>query len=253
MGKYRTPEKPKGMASFCNEVEKICSLSDGYKHCGTKIPNYIFMLDKGEGRKTAIRYAAEMFEDKGLLDTSSSPEKLIYITYDGTSANYYDNKRKINNAAVYKNKYTGLIGCEPIALAECQNADFYELFIHDIEEISSYATLFFFVDKFTSEEEDKFISRLSSLCNARLIHVENYKPSDLVEICEDRILKFNINIDNKENVHDVLLRMIIKMKIDNPKDAVMLARSMIELVDFSVPKPTLKYSRLKSIADSYCK
>jgi hypothetical protein len=87
MGKYRTPEKPKGMKNYCNEIDNICAIAGILKRCESKISNYIFKLDKGEGRQTALKYAAEVSEDARLLDVSSGPEKLIYITYDGTSSN----------------------------------------------------------------------------------------------------------------------------------------------------------------------
>ena len=253
MGKYRTPEKPKGMKNFCNEIDKISAIAGIFKRCESKVPNYIFKLDKGEGRQTAIKYAAEVLEDAGLLDVSSGPEKFIYITYDGTSSNYYDNKRTISNAAVYKNKYTGLIACEPIALAEQTTSELDESFISFIGEVGRLATVFFFVDKCASEEEDRLISRIAYTCNARIVYVNDYNISELADICEERIEKYNVHIDNRNKAHDVLLQLIKNMNIENPKDAVMLARSMLELVDFDTKSPILKYSKIKSIADKYCK
>ena len=156
----KTIREPIGLVEAVKNIKKNCLSWAAYKKFKIKPSHVIFRLNDGQGRSRLIEYMTDMYEAAQVLDFSSGLDPCLEFKLSGTYDDFRRFIKAVEDAAVFRNEYTGIIALDITALynhrQESQWADFWGA----VKEISNLLILFSLFPKKTRNATTVLLVRL---------------------------------------------------------------------------------------------
>ena len=175
--------------------------------------NLIIPLDSGEGRHTLLRYLSYHFRVSGSVDYSSGLDDFIYLECDGSLDGVHELFYEIEDAAIFKNYYSGIIAIDISDIANHPQETQYSIFLNQIKKAEKKSMIIFFTKTNISKNEERLIQKLSEIIpNVQVLSSVYYTKDDLCNVIISRIKSRNIEIDDC-NIYDEISELIDKHNI----------------------------------------
>ena len=239
--------EPIGLVEAVKNIKKNCFSGAAYKKFKIKPPHVIFRLNDGQGRCRLIEYMTDMYGAAQVLDFSSGLGPCLGFKLSGTYDDFRRFIKAVEDAAVFRNEYTGIIALDITALynhrQESQWADFWGA----VKEISKYAYLVFFVSK----EDTKCNNSLIGEIKKNIFNVEEVAISDYTAVnYADIIKQFITDIDDSILLSDEALVSVCS-SITDIKSAQLIADSIVRNFDLSTNNCVVTAEAVTKSVDDY--
>ncbi len=125
--------------------------------CGASL---IIRLDDPDDRTEVLRYICDRYSAVGLIDPALVRSPFFEYTLDGSYNDYFKMIQKIEEAAVYENHYSGLIGVDASALSTRCSEEHYNHFLKSLNEACSNGHVIVFFPEKINAAEKNFMDKL---------------------------------------------------------------------------------------------
>ena len=150
-------ERPIGLTSLCEEVDRICQKAEAYRH-GARLRHLIVQMDRGNGRTTYLEYLTEMFKKHKILDFTCSRDDYLELDLDASSPSGVAYMfSAIDEAAVYDNEYSNVVGIDVSDMARHLGTLQDRIFITGVKKLCKTAFVVFFIGSSPTGDEEKLI------------------------------------------------------------------------------------------------
>lgn len=239
-----------GLAEAVNCIKKNCLSGAAYKKFKIKPPHVIFRLNDGQGRSRLIEYMTDMYESAHVLDFSSGLDPCLEFKLSGTYDDFRRFMKAVEDAAVFRNEYTGIIALDITALynhrQESQWADFWSA----IKEISKYAYLVFFVSKEDTKCNNNLIDEIKkNIFNVDEIAISDYTAVNYADIIKQFITDIDDSILFSDEANETLVSVC--SSITDIKGAQLIADSIVRNFDFSTHNFTVTADTVTKSVDDH--
>lgn len=224
--------EPIGLVEAVKNIKKNCLSGAVYKKFKIKPPHVIFRLNDGQGRSRLVEYMTDMYEAAQVLDFSSGLDPCLEFKLSGTYDDFRRFIKAVEDAAVFRNEYTGIIALDITALYNHRQESQWSDFWSAVKEISKYAYLVFFVSK----EDTKCNNGLIGEIKRNIFNVEEVAISDYTVVnYADIIKQFITDIDDSMVFSDEANETLVSVcsSITDIKGAQLMADSIVRNFDLS--------------------
>lgn len=221
-----------GLHDFARYIDMICQNPAAYARM-TPAPVLVY-LAPGSGRTTAVRYAAEMLREHGIL-AFCAREPYLELTVDGTAAKQDCAADALGRGAGFVNCYDGVAALDltPLCghLTEGRTADFLDV----LADAAEHALLVLFLDERTARTE-RMAARLAAvLPGLACVEPAPYTPAELAEILGLRLADKGVAAD--ETALQAAVRQAGAATVPQLKTA---EKQLLLAVDYTAPQPILR-------------
>lgn len=168
-----------GMPEIKAVAEKISTHVNEYEIGLKKMPTYIVLLDKGQGRTTALEYIADSYK----TTFPSGLDPYVEFEIEATMSAVEELDIQLSDAAVFKPYYEEVCGVDICKFAKHLNETQTHLIIDILKKVSEHCILLFFFPQKPNKSEQKLIDTLCKTINiSDTITVTPYNDEDYTEI-----------------------------------------------------------------------
>jgi|GEM_PF-4502758 len=228
----RSIREPIGLDEAVKSIKKNCLSGAAYRKFKFKPAHVIFRLNDGQGRSRLVEYMTDMYEAAQVIDFSSGLDPCLEFKLSGTYDDFRRFIKAVEDAAVFRNEYTGIIALDITALYNHRQESQWMDFWGAVKEISKYAYLVFFVSK----EDTKCNNSLIGEIKRNIFNVEEVAISDYTAVnYADIIKQFITDIDDSIVFSDEANEMLVSVcsSITDIKGAQLMADSIVRNFDLS--------------------
>lgn len=224
---------PVGMESikvFLSEQAKVAKI---HKYCSINPSNFLVYMDAGNGQTTLVEYITDVFIDENVRHFGSTD---MYLEYklDGSMDQLREISTDLNKSnAVYMDKYNGVVAIHLGALASKHNEPQIPFLIKNIvNPLKDAATFVFFLPTVTNRTLDQLADNLKGeLEDMVTVSLSTYAKKDLVKIIVNKLGYWNIAVKD-DTTKRIIEEMVIDQNISTAKEAVNLAKGLVQYADF---------------------
>lgn len=225
---------PVGNSCFCGSVREVCEKAQAYKRGGVRPAHFIVDLDSGEGRTTLVEFMADCYDSYGIINSAGHLDEYVEVSLgDGTPEDVRRVFGEIESAAVYSNRYTGVVAIDVCGLACHIHEKQVEEFITGINEVCKNACVIFFLHSEPGRNEERLAEKICErIGNIKHIGFEPYTKGELCEIILGIVTDRGIEVCRREGVTAVLMSLIDSLGIGTASETIPVANELTLEVDY---------------------
>jgi len=228
----KTIREPIGLVEAVNSIKKNCLSGTAYKKFKIKPPHVIFRLNDDQGRSRLIEYMTDMYEAALVLDFSSGLDPCLEFKLSGTYDDFRRFIKAVEDAAVFRNEYTGIIALDITALYNHRQESQWMDFWGAVKEISKSAYLVFFVSKEDTKCNNSLIGEIKrKIFNVEEVVISDYTAVDYADIIKQFVTDIDGSILFSDEANETLVSVC--SSITDIKGAQLIADSIVRNFDLS--------------------
>ena len=235
-------ERPIGLTSLCEEVERVCQEAEAYRH-GARLRHLIIQMDRGNGRTTFLEYLTDMFKKHKILDFTCSREDYLELELDASSPSEVTNMfSEIEDAAVYANEYSNVVGIDVSDMARHIGTLQYRIFIAGVKKLCKTAFVVFYISSSPTGDEKKLVEGIITavgIDRVKRMKAEPYSGEEICELIEKMLTEHDILIRDDTRVMDALKNLAFIASLRTVQDAEDMTDVLIHAADYSGPVPSI--------------
>ncbi len=222
-----------GMESLKSAMSEIVSRADAYRKGKAQVPHVMMNLTQDNGQSITANYITSVLYDHGLrkfggLDT------LLEYRLDGSLSQMKEVFASIASNAVYTNEYEGVVAIDISALSEYANEYQVDYFVEQIGSVAGHATVIIYYDASRGKKMQVIKDKVRrALGNCIDVPVTPYSRKDYSQIVVQNILDRGIEIDRRNDLENVLGRVVDLYNVSNAKQALAVAEELVFCADYS--------------------
>lgn len=227
-----------GVDGVMDEMKNILRDKLVYTNRVASLPNFIILLDGGDGQTYITEVITDMLVSNKLRDFNGLDE---YVEYKPEGALTYIKWMfsDIEDNAIYGNEYKGVVSIDVSRLVNYQNEYQVEYFLTHLKRVAKHATLILFCDTTLGKKGERLISTLrKTLAKVDVISVEKKSSHDYACIIAQNIIDRGIDIQDKESTVKILENTVAR-DINSVREAIACSEKLAFGADYSVKPPLL--------------
>lgn len=241
-----------GIDGVMDEMQNILRDKQVYTNRVANLPNFIILLDEGDGQTYITEVITDILVNNKLRDFNGLDEYLEYKP-DGALPYIKWMFSDIEDNAIYGNEYKGVVSIDVSRLVNYQNEYQMEYFMTHLKIVVKSATVILYCDTNLEKKGERMIATLrKTLAKSDVISVDKKSSHDYARIIAQNIIDRGIDIQDKEGVVKIL-ECTVARDINSVREAIDWSEKLAFGADYSIKPPLLTIKAAQKFGNTNCK